>query len=106
MKTFADHPTVRSEHLNEGGCYQSCISLYVFSATLPLSANEANDMRLHRLMVCSMVGFFSLSVAAFAADHSRKSPLKYTPRVAAHHGSYKPVAEGKTGKKPQFWNHK
>ena len=57
-------------------------------------------------MVCSMVGFFSLSVAAFAADHSRKSPLKYTPRVAAHHGSYKPVAEGKTGKKPHFWNHK
>jgi len=57
-------------------------------------------------MLCSMVGFFSLSAATFAADHSRKNPLKYTPRVAAHHGSYKPVTETKTGKKTHFWNHK
>ena len=63
-------------------------------------------MSLRGLMVCSMVGFFSLSVAAFAADRSHKSPLKSTPRVAAHHGSYKPVAEGKTAKKTHFWNHK
>src|SRR5260370_38879524 len=97
---------MRFTHLNERGGYQSCIFLYGFIGTRPLSANEANDMRLRRLMVCSMVGFLSLSAAAFAADHSRKSPLKYTPRVAAHHGSYKPVTETKTGKKTHFWNHK
>ncbi len=71
-------------------------------------------MKSRRLMICTTVGFFALSLAAFAADGSRRSPFKGSPLAAPHHGavttagskktSVKAVKPEKTSKKGHFWN--
>jgi hypothetical protein len=70
-------------------------------------------MKMRRLMICTTVGLCALSVAAFAADRSRKNPFKSTPLAAPHHGSIttgskkisvRAAKPEKTAPKNHFWN--
>jgi hypothetical protein len=61
-------------------------------------------MSLRRLMVCSMVGLSTLSVAALAAV-SHKGGLK-SPLAATHHASYKPHTAKNQDQKKHFWDKK
>jgi hypothetical protein len=61
-------------------------------------------MSLQRLMVCTMVGLSSVSIAAYAAG-PKSSPLK-PPVTARHHAAYKTTVRNDKQAKKHFWNGK
>jgi hypothetical protein len=68
-------------------------------------------MRLHRLIICTMVSISLLSTSAPALDHARNSPFKGSPLASPHHASYSKVSKApavkaeKPAKKAHFWSH-